>query len=254
MRYHKIGEGPPLLVLHGWGSRAAVMLPLGEKLSDIRTNYIPDLPGFGESPPPAEPWSVDDYADLIDTFSKQVMGEPADVLAHSFGGRITLKWCARTNETGCTKKMVITAGAGMKPRRNISYYRRRVAATVLKAPLYLLPGALKQKAMNRLRGSAVWKSLGSTDYRQLEGVMRETFVKTISEHLDPCLPDIKHEILLLWGKNDRVTPLYQARRMEKGLQNGVLVEIDYAGHYAFLDQPHQFHRIVRAFFENESKM
>lgn len=81
--------------------------------------------------------------------------------------------------------------------------------------------------------------------------MRETFVKTVSEHLEDCLPDISQEVLLLWGKEDEATPWYQAERMEKGLANGALVGIEQAGHHAFLDQPDRFQRIVHAFLTAE---
>ncbi len=79
--------------------------------------------------------------------------------------------------------------------------------------------------------------------------MRETFVKSVTEHLDNCLPHIPHEVLLLWGRNDEATPLYQGQRMEKGIKNAALVTIDNADHYAFLDRPKHFASIARAFFE-----
>ena len=246
--YHTIGKGPPLLLLHGWGSRATVMLPLAKALADIRTCYVPDLPGFGETPPPGEPWSVDDYKEFVRTFSENAIGVPTDVLAHSFGGRMTLKWAAESGSGDKLKKILITGGAGMKPRRTPSFYFRKSAAFILKAPFLLLPAALKEKALAWLRKTAVWKQLGSSDYQKLEGVMRETFVRTVSEHLEPCLPHISQEVLLLWGKEDAATPWYQAERMEKGLKNGALVGIEGAGHYAFLDQPVRFLRIARAFF------
>lgn len=245
--YYKTGEGPPLLILHGWGSRASVMLPPGKALADVRTCYIPDLPGFGDSPPPGEAWSVDDYVDLAEAFAREIIGNPTDVLAHSFGARMVLKWCARKETAGMVKKVIITGGAGMKPRRTFAYYRRKTTAMILKAPFLLLPPTLRKKALSRLRKTAVWQSLGSSDYRQAEGVMRDTFVRTVSEHLDSCLPEISHETLLIWGKTDPATPWYQAERMERGLRNGALVGIDHAGHYAFLDQPKRFVRIVRAF-------
>jgi len=81
--------------------------------------------------------------------------------------------------------------------------------------------------------------------------MRQTFVKSVTEHLDQLLPDIDNEILLLWGENDDATPLYQAERMEKGLKNSALVVIDHAGHYAFLDKPKRFAAIAEAFFNED---
>ena len=103
--------------------------------------------------------------------------------------------------------------------------------------------------MTWLRGTDLWKSLGSSDYSKLSGVMRETFVKSISEHLEDQLPTIEHETLLLWGRNDDATPIYQAERIDNGLKNSALVVIEDAGHYAFLDKPKQFAAIARAFFE-----
>ena len=274
--YRKTGTGSPLLMLHGWGSSSRVMLPLAHSISDIRTCFVPDLPGFGATPPPEAPWGIDDYTDLVRGFVHEVIGGPTDVLAHSFGGRITLKWASRNGSATLIAsgadprqegrpdeglhggapapellKIIITGGAGMKPRRSFSYYRRRTTAMVLKTPFVLLPATLKAKAQNWLRSTSIWKSLGSADYQKLDGVMRETFVKTVSEHLEHCLPDISHEVLLLWGREDEATPWYQAERMERGLRNGALVGIERAGHYAFLDQPDRFQRIVRAFLTAE---
>ncbi len=80
--------------------------------------------------------------------------------------------------------------------------------------------------------------------------MRETFVLTVTEHLDSILDTIHHDILLLWGRDDTATPVYQAERMEKGLTNSALVVIGKAGHYAFLDKPNRFTAIARAYFED----
>ncbi len=242
------------MILHGWGSNADVMMPLVSKLSDLRTCYVPDLPGFGETPPPPEPWTVDDYVDLAEQFVTEIAGGRADILAHSFGGRIALKWCSRESGKEQAGKVVITGGAGMKPRRTFAFYCRKYTAKLLKAPFMLLPAAHREKALDWMRGTGIWKSLGSSEYRQLDGVMRQTFVRTVSEHLEFCLQKISHDILLLWGKEDGATPVYQGARMENGLHNGALVVIDHAGHYAFLDQPDRFIRIVRAFLKHTDEI
>lgn len=249
VRYYKSGSGPPLLILHGWGSNADVMMSLVAGLSDLRTCYIPDLPGFGGTPPPPEPWSVDDYVDFAEQFVTEVAGDRVDILAHSFGGRMALKWCSRRSGLEQAGKVVITGGAGMKPRRTFAFYKRKYTAMLLKAPFLMLPESQSKKALGWLRKTAIWKSLGSSDYRQLDGVMRDTFVRTVSDYLESCLPNISHEVLLIWGKEDHATPLYQGFRMEKGLPNGALVEVAHAGHYVFLDQPDTFLRIVRSFFK-----
>src|SRR5699024_5388800 len=135
-----------------------------------------------------------------------------------------------------------------------SYYLKKYAAKTLKAPFFLLPANYLDRALQRLRQTAVWKSLGSSGYSKLSGVMRKTFVKAVSEYLEPCLPNIPHEVLLLWGKNDEATPIYQAKRMEKGMANAALVVIDHAGHYAFLDRPAHFSSIATALFNGSDIM
>jgi pimeloyl-ACP methyl ester carboxylesterase len=171
------------------------------------------------------------------------------LLVHSFGGRIALKLCARDKAQPLIGKVLITGGAGMKPKRSFNYYLKKYTAKALKAPFAILPGSLRQKGLDKLRQTALWKSLASSDYSKLSGVMRETFVRTVTEYLEPCLPRIPHEVLLLWGRNDEAAPLYQAERMEKGIENAALVVIDHAGHYAFLDRPAHFVSIAKAFFK-----
>lgn len=251
--YKKVGEGPPLVILHGWGSSSQVMLPLAKQLSQLRTCYILDLPGFGDSPEPEKVWTVDDYADLIQQFITDKKLAKTDLLVHSFGGRITLKICARPVARELIGKVLITGGAGMKPKRNASYYLKKYTAKILKAPFLMLPSGPREKALGKLRQTSLWKALGSSDYSKLSGVMRQTFVKTVTEYLEPCLPDIPHDVLLLWGRDDKAAPLYQAKRMEKGIENAALVVIDHAGHYAFLDRPAHFISITRAFLKNEKQ-
>ena len=245
VHYDKTGSGPPLLILHGWGSSAQVMLPLAKSLADRYTCYVPDLPGFGRTAAPPEPWSVDDYSRLTQAFISYLGGH-ADILAHSFGGRIMLKLMA--SEHACmVGRALITGGAGLKPKRTWNYYFRLYTAKTLKAPFRLLPGRLREQGLAWLRGTALWKALGSSDYRRLDETMRQTFINVVNEHLDDQLPQINKEVLLLWGEDDTAAPMDQARRMEKGIEGAALVTIEHAGHYAFLDQPGQFYAIARAF-------
>lgn len=241
-------EDKPVLLLHGWGCSADTMYGLARSLGPGFYAVLPDFPGFGKTEPPPEAWDVSAYGQFVIAFKKKLFGNtPVAVIAHSFGGRVMLKLLAHAEFAPHFSQVLITGGAGMKPRRTWRYYYRTALAKSLKAPFVLLPAPLRNKGMARMRQTTLWKSLGSAEYSQLEGVMREVFVKTVREYLETCLPEINHEILLVWGINDDATPLYQAERLEKGLKNGVLVKIDAAGHYAFLDQPQQFAAIAKAY-------
>jgi len=247
--FEKVGSGKPMIILHGWGSSRRVMMPIAKSLSQLRTSYVLDLPGFGDSPEPEQSWSIDDYADAVESFISSHFNEPVDLLVHSFGGRISLKLCTREFAKQNIAKVLITGGAGMKPKRSLKFYYKKYLAKILKAPLVILPESLRQAALIKLRQTALWKSLGSGEYNQLSGTMRETFVKSVTEYLEICLPQISHETLLLWGRNDDSTPVYQGERIERGIKNSALVIIEDAGHYAFLDKPKQFTAISEAFFK-----
>lgn len=247
--YEIIGEGKPLIILHGWGSSRRVMVPIAKNLATIRKSYILDLPGFGDTSEPPTGWTIGDYTDAVQTFIEELLEEPVDLLVHSFGGRITLKLCARDFGKVQVQKVLITGGAGIKPKRSAKFYFKKYLAKTLKAPFTILPGQLKESSLNWLRSTDLWKSLGSSDYSKLSGVMRETFVKSVTEYFDDTLHQIPHEVLLLWGANDNDTPVYQGERLERGIKNAALVVIEDAGHYAFLDKPKQFAAITEAFLK-----
>lgn len=243
------GLSRPLIILHGWGASKKIMQPLGRMLAFHHDCYVIDLAGFGESSEPPLAWKIDDYADSIQAWVEHIGLLKFDILAHSFGGRITLKLLTRPWSKEHVQNVLITGGAGMKPRRSAIFYAKKYVAKILKAPFNLLPEPFKSQGLDWLRTTSTWKSLGSSEYAVLSGVMRETFVHSVTEYLEPTLPKISHSVLLLWGENDDATPLYQAQRMEKGLAEGALVVMEGCGHYAFLDKPKQFVAIAEAYLK-----
>ena len=81
-----------------------------------------------------------------------------DVLVHSFGGRVILKLLNRRKGKEVIQKVLITGGAGMKPKRSITYYFRKYTAKTLKAPFLILPASHRDKALSWLRGTNLGKA------------------------------------------------------------------------------------------------
>lgn len=250
LAWYRAGKGKPLVILHGWGSNSSVMVGISDGLNKLRSCYFLDFPGFGGSSEPPEAWSVSDYAKLTEAWINQTLPEGSfDLLVHSFGGRVATKLLSGQDIAARIDKVIFTGAAGIKPKRSASFYAKKYAAKTLKAPFKILPGTLEEKGLNRLRKTSMWKKLGSSDYQQLTGVMRKTFVKTVTEHVEADLKKIPHEILLIWGKNDAATPLYQGERMDDLLKNSALITLDHAGHYVFLDQKTQFLAILKSYLQ-----
>src|SRR5213596_2744718 len=60
-----IGEGAPVVLVHGYGVSGAYMLPLERSLAGSFTAFVPDLPGQGKSEQIRGPRSMGDLADAL---------------------------------------------------------------------------------------------------------------------------------------------------------------------------------------------
>jgi pimeloyl-ACP methyl ester carboxylesterase len=101
------GEGPPLLLIHGYGGAAWNFSELAPLLEG-RSLVVPDLPGHaGSSPLPAAP-GLAAYADSVAACLDAV---PVDVLGHSMGGAVALRLAERRPEL--VRRIVLAAPAGI---------------------------------------------------------------------------------------------------------------------------------------------
>ena len=168
------------------------MAPVSEHLQQFFTVYSLDLPGFGQSPPPNEPWSVGRYAEAVEDFIGKLAIERPILIGHSFGGRLSIILGAKK----IPHKMILIDSAGIRPRRNFKYYLRVYTYKCAKR-VFALP-VLKNY---RHRALSFWlKSNPSTDYNAAIGVLRQSFVKVVNEDLRHYLPEIEAPTLLVWGR------------------------------------------------------
>lgn len=245
IRVHAVvqGEGRPVLLLHGWGGRADSFLPVAEGLEGERKVYRLDFPGFGESEVPKAVWNVTDYAECLARWMRAQGLSGTDIVAHSFGGRVSIILASAYPEL--VGKLVLVDSAGILPQRTLMYRIKVFAAKCGKAVLNLpgVGGLLKktgvEKALRRLTGSA--------DYRDLDENMREIFVQVINQDLEPFLPLIRSSTLLVWGENDTATPVSDGKIMEQKIPDAGLVVLPGAGHFSYLDQLPWFMKILKNF-------
>ena len=80
------GNGPVVLFLHGWGAPVSTYCLLTDHLSGYCRVIAPDLPGFGGSEEPEEPWTVDRYADFVLAFAKALSLQNVTLMGHSLAG------------------------------------------------------------------------------------------------------------------------------------------------------------------------
>lgn len=230
-------DGEPVLIVHGWGSSAALMHPFVKALEPAYRVYNIDLPGHGETPPPPAPWGIPEHAELIDALIKEKIGTPVHFIGHSNGGRLSLYMAGDPATAHHFRSLSLISPSGVKPLRSAKYYFRRGLATILKAPFNLMPDRLKAYGLDWLRHTLVWQLLGSSDYSALQGVMRETFVKTVNCYVEDRLANIKAPTLLMWGTKDEAISRHQMQVLNSNIADSALIELKGASHYGYLDQP-----------------
>ena len=239
------GSGPPLLLLHGWGVSSELFAPILDSLQSGRRLIVPDLPGFGATPEPGAPWSVHEYASWCVALLDRLGIDSCDLIGHSNGGRIGIAVAAAN--PGRIRRMVLAGSAGIRPRRTLRGAARVRSYKLLRAVerSSVLPAALRRTAGRRA------DQRGSADYRAVTGVMRGTLVRLVNEDLRPLLAQLNLPVLLIWGEQDTETPLDDGKLMERLIPDAGLVVFEGAGHYAYLEQPARFCRIVEVFLRDD---
>lgn len=240
-----IGEGFPILMLHGWGANRTLVTPLAEKLTPQGFQcYVPDLPAFGDTPEPPIAWTVFDYATFVLAYMDTLQLERVHLFGHSFGGRLSLILAA--DYPNRFDKIVLADSAGIRPKVATSDQLRTRLYKGIRSTLE----ALGLKSLSATLRTAYNKRYGSTDFNAVSGVMRQTFINVINEDLLPYAHRIPHPTLLFWGDQDLDTPLWMGQTLEKMIPDAALIVHEGAGHYSYLDRLTDTARIMGHFFKN----
>lgn len=237
VHFESEGSGAPVIFLHGWGCDHSVFSSFVPALSGKYCVLSLDFPGFGQSEEPDRVWGVEEYTCFLEWFCKTLGLEKPSLVAHSFGGRVSILFASR-NET---ERLVLVDAAGIKPRRKLTYY---VKVYSYKLAKWFILKVLRNRALfEEYRAGK-----GSSDYASASPLMKSILSKVVNEDLRHLLPLIKAPTLLFWGTEDSATPLSDAVLMEKLIPDAGLVKVDGGSHFSFLEAPGLFSSVLVNFF------
>jgi pimeloyl-ACP methyl ester carboxylesterase len=246
--YRHAGEGPPLILLHGFLCDSRCWRSQLEVLSDRFRVVAWDAPGAGSSPDPPDPFTTADWAQWLAELLDTVGIERAQVLGLSWGGILAQEFY-RLYPDRVLALILCDTYAGWKGSLPESVCKERLERCCVESSLppedfvaRWVPEFFTQGAPHDLKEemSAIVSDFHPLGFR----LMAKSSAETDTTDL---LPNIEVPTLLLWGDDDRRSPMNIAEHLRDAIPNAELVVVANAGHVSNMEQPEEFNAHVRRF-------
>jgi pimeloyl-ACP methyl ester carboxylesterase len=226
-RLRVLGDGTPILLIHGLGSRGEDWSGMIPGLADAGFHvYAPDLLGYGRSSKPDVDYSISTEEKMIVDFMRAVHLDRADVGGWSMGGWIALKLTVDHPELVRRLAVYDAAGIYFPPTFNASLFTPTDSVGVARLTAMLtphpkpLPAFASRAAVRRLQANA-WVIERSV-----------TSMEAGHDLLDFRLQSIHQPTLVVWGGEDKLIPPSVGETMHRDIPDSSLLIVDGCGHLA----------------------
>jgi pimeloyl-ACP methyl ester carboxylesterase len=250
LRVLEAGQGPALFLIHGLSASHDIWEHVVDEFADRFRVIAPDLPGHGESAKPDAPYTIDFYAGVMRTLARELGVDEAVVAGTSLGGKIALElacWYPRF-----VRALVLSAPAG-EYARGLRPFGKAIQALSRPAVMRVaLERALEQSFFERSRVGHVTRRrilsdrLMAPDFADFARAVARSVGGVLASETQP-LHRITQPVLALWGREDRIVPMYRSEMLARAIPHARLRIVDRCGHIAMLEQPGEFNRHVAEF-------
>lgn len=249
------GDGPPLLLLHGFTGRGAGWGPHLPALGRSFTTIVVDLLGHGRSDAPGDParHAVERQAADLVVIIERVAVRPADVIGYSFGARVAL--ALALDAPSSVRRLVLespSAGIADPDERSARLAADEALATVLERngiaafvarweslPLFVSQAALPPAARRRLHEGRL-----RNRPEGLAGSLRGAGQGAMTP-LHDRLAQVRARTLVVTGERDPV--LARSESVAQGIPGARLVVMAGVGHAPHIEAPARFRSVVVPF-------
>ncbi len=244
------GQGPNLVLLHGWGFSSTIWFSIVPSLEKYFRLYLIDLPGHGRSPH----LGIEHDAKQLAACIAKHTPEDAHYLGWSMGATIAM--CLALQHPEREHKLILVAGTpcftnnahwkfGVENEVFQAFtdsLEQNYALTIKRFLALQCLGNPSQK--DKLRAlQAKLKLAQKPDPRALRAglqLLQNTNLTTSCQH-------ITQDCLLIHSESDKLAPLTAAQYLEKNLCQARLVVMEKTGHTPFINQPETFCLHVKSF-------
>ena len=241
--YLEVGEGETLMLCHGLFGALSNFADLIEKFRHTHKVVVPILPLFDLD---ILHTSVSGLEKHVAAFIEYKNYTNIHLLGNSLGGHVALVYVLKHPER--VKSLTLTGSSGLfenamgdsYPKRGDYEYIKNKTAQTFYDPAVATPALVDEVfeiTKNRIKVIKIIALAKSA----------------IRHNLGEELNQIKQPTLLIWGKNDIVTPPFVAEEFKKLIPNSQLHFIDKCGHAPMMEVPVEFNNILEKFLGSLSK-
>ncbi len=266
-RYWVLGQGSPLLLIHGLGASCEYWQYNIRGLSQGCRVYAFDLPGFGRSDKRIEDLSLDFAGEFLAAFMDRQRVDRASLVGNSLGGVVSLQFAVRFPHR--LEKLVLVSSGGWG--RELPLPFRLLNIPVLGELMAWAWGT--RPGMRRSLRSMVYDPQDITDefidqmaeLARLPGAkemllsVARTGIDLRGQNmrlLEPLLrrvPEIEAPTLIIWGAQDPIIPVAHAHIAHQMIKNSQLHILDRCGHVPQIEKPEEFNQLMLDFLRGRSK-
>jgi pimeloyl-ACP methyl ester carboxylesterase len=247
IHYLEAGSGPVVILLHGLGGDATNWAPTIGPLAQKYRVIVPDQIGFGKSDKPLINYRVGTLVDFLAGLYKELKIERASLVGNSLGGWTVTAFALAHPEK--VDRLVLVDAAGFaitgdldpKVLNGLNPSTRAAVKEMMPLVFYNAQMFTSDAAVDTFFARKMTAGDGYTIQRFIDSIGYGQDV------LDKKLGALKHPTLIIWGREDGLTPLAMGERFKKEINGSQLFIIEKCGHVPQLEKPAEFNTALMKF-------
>jgi pimeloyl-ACP methyl ester carboxylesterase len=252
LAHDRSGSGPPLVLIHGIGSRRQVWDPVAPTLTAEREVITIDLPGFGASPmpPPGTPAGVASLTELVSAFLDGAGLARPHLAGNSLGGWLALELARRgrvASATALSPAGFWTPAEARFARTSLFLTVRAARLTAPVADRLMRPAPTRRAIFYQLahRGDRIPPRDAAETVRALAGApwFDDSLAAIITDRYVGTGP-LPVPATIAWGERDRLLLRRQAARAAAAVPGARSLLLRGCGHVPTYDDPAQVARVI----------